>query len=182
MTEVNALYIEQINESKIKVTVDADDQLKYGITYETMNCDDANTRRFCERIILEAKREIGFDSRNSRILIEARNCITGSITIFISKIPKNDAKEYMYQIMKFETVDALLDSRKVFSKFSEVIVKNEIYETDGYFYAYIEVEGLPSEAKKLIIELNEYAEPCHIKAEYLHEHGKLLAKNNPIFG
>mgnify|MGYP002295067633 FL=1 len=88
----------------------------------------------------------------------------------------------MYQIMKFETVDALLDSRKVFSKFSEVIVKNEIYETDGYFYAYIEVEGLPSEAKKLIIELNEYAEPCHIKAEYLHEHGKLLAKNNPIFG
>ena len=94
------MYIEQINESKIKVTVDADDQLKYGITYETMNCDDANTRRFCERIILEAKREIGFDSRNSRILIEARNCITGSITIFISKIPKNDAKEYMYQIMK----------------------------------------------------------------------------------
>ena len=174
------MYIEQINESKIKVTIDADDQLKYGITYETMDCDDANTRRFCERIILEAKREIGFDSRNSRILIEARNGITGNITI--SKIPKNDAKEYMYQIMKFETVDALLDSRKIFSKFSEVIVKNEIYETDGSFYAYIEVEGLPSEAKKLIIELNEYAEPCHIKAEYLHEHGKLLAKNNPIFG
>ena len=50
------MYIEQINESKIKVTVDADDQLKYGITYETMNCDDANTRRFCERIILDATR------------------------------------------------------------------------------------------------------------------------------
>ncbi len=181
MTEVTVMYIEQINESKIKVTVDADEQIKYGITYETMDCDDANTRRLCERIILEARNEIGFDSRNSRILIEARTGIAGSITIFISKIPKNDAKEYMFQIMRFETADALLDSRIIFSKFSESIVKTEIYEINGVFYAYIEVEGLPSEAKKLILELNEYAEPCHIKAEFLREHGRLMAKDSAIF-
>ena len=82
------MYIEQISESKIKVTVDVEDQEKYGITYETMDYEDANTRRLCEKIISEAQSEIGFDSRNSRILVEARNGSKGNITIFISKIPK----------------------------------------------------------------------------------------------
>lgn len=175
------MNIEQISESKIKVTVNADDQLKYGITYETMDCDDANTRRLCEKIIHDAKNEVGFDSRNSRILIEARNGSTGNITIFISKIPKSDECEYMFQIMKFESVDALLDSRCVFSDFSKSIVRNEVYDLDGEIFVYIEVRGRPSEAKKLILGLNEYAEPCHIKAEFLKEHGKLLAENSEIF-
>lgn len=178
------MYIEQISESKIKVTVDAEDQEKYGITYETMDYEDANTRRLCEKIISEAQSEIGFDSRNSRILVEARNGSKGNITIFISKIPKSldDGYECMFQIMRFETIDDLLDSRKVFASFSESIIRKEIYEDGGEFFLYIEVEGLPSTAKKFILALNEFGEPCHIRREYLREHGKLLAKDPPIFG
>ena len=178
------MYIEQISESKIKVTVDAEDQEKYGITYETMDYEDANTRRLCEKIISEAQSEIGFDSRNSRILVEARNGSKGNITIFISKIPKSldDGYECMFQIMRFETIDYLLDSRKVFASFSESIIRKEIYEDGGEFFLYIEVEGLPSTAKKLILALNEFGEPCHIRREYLREHGNLLAKDPPIFG
>ena len=76
----------------------------------------------------------------------------------------------------------LSPSQNSFTSFSESIIRKEIYEDGGEFFLYIEVEGLPSTAKKLILALNEFGEPCHIRREYLREHGKLLAKDPPIFG
>lgn len=174
------MNIEQINDSKIKVTVNTEDQEKYGISYDTMNYTDINTRKFCENIIEKAKRELGFDSRNSRILFEARNGFQGDLTIIISKIPKSlsDESEYMYQILCYENLDDFFDSGKVFKPCLEQIVSSELYSLDNKFYLYIEMEGKPSTAKKLITSLFEYSNPVNIAFEYLKEHGKRMGEKD----
>ena len=80
------MLIEQLDQNKIKVTVDASDQEKYGVTYESMTYSDCNTRRLCESIMEKAKREIGFNVSGEKLLVEARKSTDGAVTLFLSKI------------------------------------------------------------------------------------------------
>lgn len=170
------MIIEPVNSNKIKVIVDTEEQKEYGITYETMTYSDGNTRKLCEKIVARAKNEIGFSVGNAKLLVEARQGLNGSVTLFLSRIPiAEDRKELLYgQVMRFPSCDAMLDSQIVFDKLAVPVLQRDIYLYDGVYFLYFELFSTRRTAERLLRELLEYSEKTQLSKETLDEHGTLM--------
>jgi len=170
------MIIEQVNKNKIKVVVDTDEQRKYGITYETMTYCDGNTRKLCESIVERAKNEIGFSVGDSKLLVEAKQSLNGSVTLYLSKITvqDTDVEELFGQTVEYSSVDNMIDSFSVFKMITDKIKTQNIYEYDNKYYIYFELFVSHSVAKKFLTELLEFCDKTSFSYEFLEEHGKKL--------
>ncbi|MBO5035954.1 MAG: adaptor protein MecA [Clostridia bacterium] len=170
------MFIEQLDQNKIKVTVNATEQEEYGVTYESMTYSDGNTRRLCERIMEKAKREIGFNVNGAKLLVEARKSTDGSVTLFLSKIitSENEKDELFGQTVKFETFDDMVDCCNIFDSLSEDIATVDSYILSGKFYLYFEILCKKNRAAGLLRSVLEYGEKSHVSKEILCEHGKRI--------
>ena len=170
------MIIEQINQNKIKVVVDTDEQRKYGITYETMTYCDCNTRKLCESIVERAKNEVGFSVGNSKLLVEAKQGLNGSVTLFLSKISvqPDEFEELFGQSVLFSSIDDLLDSFSVFNLIQDKLKTRNVYVYDNKYYIYFELLATHETAKKFLIELLEFCEKTSFSYEFLEEHGEKL--------
>ena len=170
------MLIEQLDQNKIKVTVDASDQEKYGVTYESMTYSDCNTRRLCESIMEKAKREIGFNVSGEKLLVEARKSTDGAVTLFLSKITSTeDEKDELFgQTIVFNSFDDMYDCCKVFDKCCENITAVDTYVVSGKYYIYLEILCKKRQAAGLLRSVLEYGEKSDISQEMLSEHGKKI--------
>lgn len=170
------MIIEQVNQNKIKVVVDTDEQKQYGITYETMTYCDCNTRKLCERIVERARNEVGFSVGDSKLLVEAKQGLNGTVTLFLSKIPICDSErdELFGQTVKFLSVDELLDSSQIFENYGELIKSRVVYLYENSYYTYFEILSTHKNAKNLLTELLEFCEKSSLTLEVLEEHGKKI--------
>jgi len=170
------MIIEQINKNKIKVVVDTDEQRKYGITYETMTYCDCNTRKLCESIVERAKNEVGFSVGDSKLLVEAKQGLNGTVTLFLSKISvcSEEIEELFGQTVSYLSVNDMLDSFSVFNLFQDKIKTRNIYVYDNKYYIYFELLVTHSVAKNFLNELLEFCEKTNYSYEFLEEHGKKI--------
>ncbi len=170
------MIIEQVDQNKIKVVVDSEEQKMYGITYETMTYCDCNTRKLCERIVERAESEVGFSVGDSKLLVEAKLGLNGTVTLFLSKLSSEQGRscELFGQTVRFPSVNELLDSEVVFKNHSGLFKSRAVYLYDGYYYIYFEVFATQKEAKNLLIELMEFCDRSSLSADVLAEHGELI--------
>lgn len=170
------MIIEHVDANKIKVVVDSEEQKRYGISYETMNYCDCNTRKLCENIVARAKNEVGFSVEDSKLLVEARQGLNGTVTLFLSRIPLNDKeKESLFgQTLKFESMNDLLDSAKVFLRYKESIKALNAYLYDKNYYVYFEILSTEKKAKSMLTNLLEYSERSGLSEDVLLEHGERI--------
>jgi len=166
------LNIEQVDENKIKVTVNAKEQLEYGISYETMNYGDANTRRLCEKIISRAGREMGFCLGDAKLLVEARQSYNGNVTLYLSRIPygKNDVTFYELCI-RYDTLNDLMDSMFNFADIIDKIQSSAIYIYERIYYLVFGIVCAKTEYNRLLARLSEYGEKAKVRPEFITEHG-----------
>lgn len=176
------MNIEQITPDKIKVTVDECDQKEFGITYESMNYSNGNTRRLCEKIMSAARNQIGFSASGAKLLVEAHKSINNTVTLYISKIPNDcmDKNEYFCQTICFDETNALLDGCKIFKNACAEIQTSDLYEYEGKYYLYFEIYSNIERARTLLLNLLEYATNTDISLPILKEHGSLIAAFDAI--
>ena len=174
------MLIEQLDENKIKVTVDTDDQEEYGVTYESMAYSDCNTRKLCETIMERAKTEIGFNINGAKLLVEARKSVDGSVTLVLSKILSCDeTKEELFgQTISFSSFDDICDCRTLFDNYKDIITATDIYCISNVYYLYFELICKKKQAIGFLRSILEYGEKADISQEYLKEHGTKVLLNN----
>lgn len=173
------MLIEQLDENKIKVTVDTSDQEEYGVTYESMTYSDLNTRKLCECIMERAKDEVGFNINGAKLLVEARKGMDGSVTLFLSKLlSSDDGKEELYgQTVVFKTFDDLCDCNKVLNDYCEKMTVTDSYVFLGKYYLYFEILCRKKQASELLRSVLEYGDKSDLSHEILNEHGlKIFSK------
>lgn len=176
------MNIEQISPDKIKVTVDECDQKKFGITYESMNYSNGNTRRLCEKIMSAAKSQIGFCAAGAKLLVEAHKSLNNTVTLYISRIPNDstDKNEYFCQTVCFDDSTALIDGCTVFNTARAELQSSDLFEYNGKFYLYFEIYSDIEKARNLLLNLLEYATNTDITPALLKEHGKIIAAFDAI--
>ena len=167
------MLIEQLDENKIKVTVDTSDQKEYGVTYESMTYSDCNTRKLCETIMERAKYEIGFNTNGAKLLVEAKKSLDGSVTLFLSKILscEESLDELFGQTINFKSFDDLCDCRRILNKYQEKITVVDTYTVSGKYYLYFEILCRKKQAAELLRTVLEYGEKSQLSHEALNEHG-----------
>ena len=170
------MIIEQISQNKIKVVVDTDEQRKYGITYETMTYCDCNTRKLCESIVERTKNEVGFSVGDSKLLVEAKPGLNGTVTLFLSKIANHSGniEELFGQTVVYSSINDMLDSFSVFNLFADKIKSRNIYKYENKYYIYFELLVTHVTAKKFLTELLEFCDKTSFSYEFLEEHAERI--------
>lgn len=176
------MTIEQINNDKIKVVVDKNEQREYGVTYASMNYSDQNTRKLCEKIIKTANRQVGFSVGNARLLVEAHRGNNGTVTIYLSRIPieTENGEEFLCQTIKFDSVNELLDGCQLFEPLANKLERSKLFYFNKEYYLYFEIISDISFARKFLEELLEYGERTNLDPLFIAEHGKTLVEESAI--
>lgn len=168
------MLIEQLDKNKIKVTVDASEQEKFGVTYESMTYSDCNTRKLCESIMEKAKKEIGFNVNGAKLLVEARKSSDGAVTLFLSKIKEEEKNELFGQTVVFDTFDDICDCCRAVNICDKNILTANTYTMSGKYYLYFEILCKRKEAAGVLKSFLEYGNKTKISDRSLKEHGKSI--------
>lgn len=172
------MKFEMLNENRVKVTVTESEQELFGVSYETMDYSDGKTRRLCEKIIEEAGKEVGFRVDDGKLLVEARQCCNGSVTLYLSKIPSGEISMHAYEgTVRFEETDDMLDALKIFSRFYGCINESRLYFYRGFYYIYFQVFLYRSEADELWHSLLEYGDKTSKSKFFLNEYAECVCEN-----
>ena len=176
------MIIEQINNDKIKVVVDKNEQREYGITYASMNYSDQNTRKLCEKIIKTANRQVGFYVGNAKLLVEAHRGNNGTVTIYLSRIPleTENGEEFLYQTVKFENADNLFDGCRLFEPITHKLERSKLFYYKNSYYLYFEIISDMTFARRFLENLLEYGERTAIDPLFIAEHGEIIENKHAI--
>lgn len=189
-----------ISDSKLKVTCERSDLLPYGIRAEELEYSNAETRKFLEDILEEAKQRLGFETKLHRILVQLYPSKDGGCEIFINRLTpqrqeplSNEKKEDNFNAKKkrskvffFNKLNPLLEVCKRLS-LCEFDGKSSVFYIDGTGY-FLSVE-LDCELEEYqIFVLDEYSfiyeygesENSDVRIPYLSEYAKCICNENAI--
>lgn len=172
------MKFELLNGNRIKVTVSVSEQEKFGVSYETMDYSDGNTRKLCEKIIEEAGKEVGFQMDDGKLLVEARQCCNGNVALYLSRIPTEENSMHTYEgIVKFESSNDMLDALKTFARFHRCIKESKLYFYNRCYYIYFQMFSYRSEADELWYSLLEYGNKSGQSRLSLSEYAECISEN-----
>lgn len=176
------MNIEQIDDNKIKVTVDQNDQKEFGVTYESMNYSDVNTRKLCEKIMSIARAQVGFKIGNAKLLVEARQTCNGSVTLYLSRIPvsKDDYEQLYCQMVCFKDANSLMDGCKFFKAYLQNLEDSILYYYNNKYYLYFEIVSTRQCVDALIRSVAEYGERSSLNRCVLDEHGQSITPSGAV--
>jgi negative regulator of genetic competence, sporulation and motility len=176
------MYIEQVDENKIKATLESDDLKMFGVTYESMDCGDKNTRKMCTRIMSIAKERVGFCLGDAKLLVEAKKVRDNLIVLYLSKesTVKDDPDDLYGQLVRYNNIDGFLDSCKCFGKYLNILESNTLYFYNDQYYLYFEVNLSHKIAKDLLHTVLEYGELTNLKKDILDEQNECIIASGVI--
>ncbi len=111
----------RISDSKLKVTLSADDMEKYRLDNETMDYDNTETRSAFWQILDEAKHKTGFDAGGEKIFVQVYPSRCGGCEMYVTKVSEERALSAAQRrtppvslvrgsvsVYRFETLDLLI--------------------------------------------------------------------------
>ena len=154
-----------MGKNRIRVTVSENEQKKYGVSYETMDHTDKNTRKLCEEIIKRADREMGFKPND------------GNVTLYLSRIPAkaDDTRTYAGTV-RFGDCDALIDAVFLLKRFSSFPLSCRLYFYAGEYYISFRISAKRKDADAVWFSLLEYGEKTLKSAEFLAEYAECISE------
>ncbi len=182
-----------VGNTKIKITLTAQEASARGINTEKTNYDDPEVRRNFRKILEEAKEKAGFDTGKEKVLIQAYPSRDGGIELFVTKlgvisksaesmIAKSEnvallSKCRTYYI--FENLENLLGAvRSISPEFAE---DSSVYRLDDGTYCLVFCERTPKYVLSELSVLSEFGRKSNeLPTAFLKEHACLLRKGDAI--
>ena len=191
-----------ISESKLKIICEAEDLAAVDLCAESLEYSDGDTRKFLEDILEYAKQNLGFETKQHRILVQLYPSSDGGCEIFIHRLgllekssqpegtatqkpikspPKKSEKIFFfYELSHLLEVCKRLSLKEYEGKSSAFYIAQK-----GYFLS-LEVSCELDEYKIFILDeysfLTEYGEPesASFKTPYLKEYAKCICPSRAV--
>lgn len=175
------MKFEKITDSKIKIVFSLEDMNINNISAKTFLSNNTVSQKVLQDILKEAEKEIGFQTDDSKLLVEALLATDGGLIFTITKLSNSlKNKDLSYMFFEFESFDNLLsfctyiDNVDNFNNLSVILYNNKYY-LDISFYD----DTLHDYFYNI---LTEFANPITYSPTFkgiLNEYGKvILDKNN----
>ncbi len=195
------MRFQKLNENKLKIFL-SNDELPNSSSFDDFISDSSNAKHSFIEILEKAYDEVGFDSRDYKIKIDAVAMKNGSFVFTVTKLVKiKDAKKTAvpkkiaknqdtgFVIYKFDSFDDFcnfcgyikrnnLPNIKLFAKTIELYLYNNLYYLliSNVNKSYPEASMFYSS----ITEFCKYHSSKKLFVSVLKEKGKLIIKNNAI--
>lgn len=181
------MNIEQIDNSRIIVSLCNKDMERFSVTFETLNISDLHSRKVLKEILCYASIQTGISLKNKKILIEAMQYEQGCI-LLITLTDKN-RKRKIYRIKNrsdlyiftFDNVDNFLGCIKAIYNINENRYSSSAFVSNNRYYLVIQPTAtLKSKYLQTITEFSTGIKRGKINFEILKEHSSVISSQNAI--
>ena len=118
------MKFEQLKANKIKVTMNEQDCLELGISFDKMAKNSPEAREIFFKLLRRAEKEIGFSCDNARLVVEAAiQAEKSEMTLFVTKVDNEEEKALFDKLSKLN-LDLLKSGEKTEKKETEEKKKN----------------------------------------------------------
>ena len=179
------MNIEQIDNSRIIISLGNKDMENFSITFENLNLSDMHSRKVLKEILFYASSKTGISFKDKKVFIEAMQYENGCILLLTLKIKKRKIyyiKNYSDSyIFAFDCVDSFLNCIKAIYNmngnryFSSAFVDNNIY-----YLAIQPTSILKDKYIKTISEFSTGTKKGKINLEILKEHANMILSKNAV--
>lgn len=201
------MKFEKLSENKIRITLSMRDLEEKDISFHDFMSNSLESQDLFLDMLEEAEEQIGFETRDCKVKIEALAMTENDFVLTITKIVPDTAKKHLYaspkKKPKIKRKTAKLDTSNLIYKFmsfddycnyveyllhnklsdaSKVAEKSFVYlYNDAY---YLVLHNLNTEYKQItkfytsITEFGSYVSEPDLFIHRLYESGKLFIKNN----
>ncbi|NLM28281.1 MAG: adaptor protein MecA [Clostridiaceae bacterium] len=201
------MRIEKINDNKIRIFVTFDDLEERDIDLSSFNYNSPETQELFWDLMEQAELELGFETHESQLCIEAVTDIDQGFVITITKIDEDGDFESIQKFIKnrYRRNDLRI-KRKTSSICSTVMIYNletfedlcmlaarleplysgdsSVYQCEGSYYLVLrKVDALSQSMNKIENILSEYGDRVAnvlFFEGYLNEYGKLMVEHGAI--
>ena len=196
------MKIEKLNEDKIRITLDTTDLLENNIDFHSFMSNSIDSQSIFLDMLAKAEEEVGFDTKDYRIMIEAIATSEGNFILTATRIiPEIEKKKKLkiyrksnnltkgFVIYEFKTFDDFCDFCKtlnlnLLSSFQDVFTKSKLYLYNSCYYLVLKNINPDLNSLKYfsayITEFAVYVHKPNLFNKKLSEYGKPIIKKNAI--
>ena len=172
------MYIEVLNDKKLKVELEFDDMQKLNIDKNSFICRDLAAKRALKTILKDAYLQTGFDIFNTQLSVEIFPTVNNGCLILFTR---TSAKRFKATAMRpknvfvFSKIDDLIDCLKIILH-KESLSGSVVYKLKSKYYLYL--DNKLQFDKSVLLVLSEYAfAKTYVSKTYLDEFGEIVFKN-----
>lgn len=200
------MKIEKLNENKIRITLDLNDLEEKNIDFHSFMSNSIDAQSLFMDMLEKAEEEIGFKTKDYKIMIEALATSDGNFIITVTRLvpdlEKNALKKKKLKIKrkspsfnnqlaiyKFKTFDDFCDfcvslDHPNLSAVQKSFSNTSLYSYNSYYYLIIAgIKTEPSLLKSFCTNVTEFGSYVHNSKLFynkLTEYGKIIIKKNAI--
>lgn len=201
------MRIEKINENKIRIFVSFDDLEERDIDLASFNYNSPETQELFWDLMEQAELELGFETHESQLCIEAVTDVEQGFVITITKIDDDGDFESIHKFIKNRYKrNELKFKKKNSSVCSTVMIYNletfedlcslcarlkpiylgdsSVYQCEGSYYLLLkrmdDVENNPAKIEMILSEYGDRVLNVSFFEGYLNEYGTLMVEKNAI--
>ena len=191
-----------ISDSKLKVTLSAEDMNRFSLNCDTIDYDNTETRRAFWQILDEAKHKTGFDAARDRVFIQVYPSKSGGCEMYVIKLKNMTQSGEMSAkgqaqssgkvgVFSFDGMDVLLPVCKKLHNMGYVRESAAYAGDDGRYYLVItercrgQGSPQPSARDNSVTEFGfieeygkRYADPARLA--YITEHSRVIDSTNAV--
>lgn len=196
-TGVMGVKFEKLRPNKIKIIIDKDDLVKWGVSADAVAKNLPETREMFVALMKQAEQETGFACNNARLVIEAAITDEGrNLTLYVTKV--DDPSERMIfdrlsAAKKTENPNSSSNNIEVYRKRKSTMVRLESFEDviilcyavcdyyGGTLYSYEDRYYMLVDNSRLN-SATEFGTAISPRTQLLiEEHGKIVLRGNAFY-
>ena len=185
------MRIEMLKQNKIKILMDCDDLLKWGISAQSVLENAPETREMFVEILRKAERETGFRANNSKLVIESSiDSESKILALYVTRVATEEENkifdkiscQHKLQVLNSKPNNEKKGNKKIaaFKSIEDIIKMCKALRmyNDGELYTYRDVYYMAA-PEELSDELSEFGELCHESlGAIVKEHGRMIIDKN----
>ncbi len=189
------MRIEKLNKDKIKVTLTSADLTNLDIDLEKLSPDSSELHTFLFHIMETIQEETGFNPYSGQVVVEATPSRDG-ISILVSKLRTGsrritreqfakvssvrvrERKSRRPEIFYFDIFDDLCAALKELNR--DFLLSGSLYKLNNIYCFMIKNEIHHTKSMNTMIEFSSKKSAYTLQADYIREHGKLVAKGRGL--
>ena len=179
------MRFEKLTNSKIRIIFSSEDMISNNVSVQNFLTDKSISQRILQSILLEAEKEIGFKTDNSKLLVEALSS-DGGFIFTITKLSSYDDLSLVnnsIKIFKFENFDNFLDLCTYLQNMNITYSKDFsliLYNNSFYLYIFNSDLSISSSFFNILIEFSDSIKYLAKLDGCLYEYGKIIFNKNAI--
>ena len=181
------MNIEQIDTSRIIISLADKDMEHYSVSFETLNLDEFHSREVLKELLYYASVKTGISFKNKKILIEAMQYEHGCLLLITVSDKNKNRKIYRIKsytdsyIFTFGSVEDFLACMKALYNIKDNKFFSSAFVDNGLYYLAIQsASALKNKYLSTISEFSTQINRGDICLAALREHATLLCDKNAI--